>query len=160
MESRPRSDIYINLPALTKLDAMLIVWKAFFCKGLEQTLFSFHCHIFIITWILLDRKYWIVSKIENFGMQNKEACHRIQLVRAHFAELLFSAKRRSGGCQSHASHMMVSLRSRGSTCDTNVTVHIKFTKLPWPLTVAFLLRWKFHTLTWHLFQRLAFLLIK
>lgn len=55
------------------------------------------------------------STILNSGMQNKEACHQIQLVRVHFAELLFSGKRRNGGCQFLVFLQAVSLRSQGST---------------------------------------------
>ncbi|KAB5573881.1 hypothetical protein DKX38_001075 [Salix brachista] len=93
MESRPRSDIYINLPALRKLDAMLMVRKAFICRKLE--LLCFHYNVIyklVITRVLIDRKCWIVSKMQNFGMQNKEACHRIHLVQARFGELLLSVR--------------------------------------------------------------------
>ena len=104
MASAPRSDIYINLPALQKLDMMLIVRQPLFAKSC--TLFSEERWFLLgiayknINFSFFDRKYWIVSKIQNSGMQNKGACQGIQFVQAHFESLL-RGKKRNGGCLFH-----------------------------------------------------------
>lgn len=93
-------------------------------------------------------------------MQNKEACHRTQLVRGlrdHSGELLFSGKMTSGGCRFLVFLQRACLRSQGSIWDTTVTVPTKSTKQRWLSIVVFWLRWKSPTRIWQLFQRLALL---
>lgn len=62
------------------------------------------------------RKYLIVSKIQNSGMQKKGACHQTQTIQVQDRSvgLLFSGTRRNGGCRFHVFLQVASLRSQGS----------------------------------------------
>ncbi|KAK8478653.1 hypothetical protein V6N11_031232 [Hibiscus sabdariffa] len=121
MESRQRSDIYVNLPALRKLDAMLI-----------EILDSFE-----------DREFWYAEEGNLSSNSSRTGSFR-RVVR----EMM-----RNGGCQCHVFLSPVSPRKQGSTCDTNATVLIKFTRQLWLSTAVFLPKWKSRTPTSNLFQR-------
>lgn len=96
MTSVRRSDICINLPALQKLDAMLLVRFSFFspvniCSKLlfclscvwihdfrnSTFLLSFFPNFLSFTAFCICRTYWGVLATQNSGMLRMEICHRI-----------------------------------------------------------------------------------
>ncbi|GJZ79812.1 Rop guanine nucleotide exchange factor 3-like protein [Tanacetum coccineum] len=90
MSSRPRSDIYINLPTLKNHDALLLSGRA-----LCGLIFCFFNKIRL----LYNRKYWKVSKRQSFGMWNKGA-YQVIHEGDHFEKFLrLTGKTRNGGCQ-------------------------------------------------------------
>lgn len=119
MISRPRSDIYINLPALQKLDAMLIVRLDSCVKKSSHSLKK-QCFSQSLKYMnfVLGRKCLIVFKIQSSGMQNKGVFRRSQLVQHqhqdHLEGLVCSVMRKNGGCRFHVFIQVASPRSQGS----------------------------------------------
>jgi len=66
MNSRPRLDIYINLPALRKLDAMLLVSQFFFSCN-KWNSFSSRAILFILDWTMLDFWFLLRGKEKKVG---------------------------------------------------------------------------------------------
>lgn len=99
MASRARSDIHINLPALKKLDAMLLVrnripasYYSMFCQNVDLMMMM----------LLWNRIYWITFRRLSFGMLSKAACPGTRLV-LDLSGRSFShspnGTKRNGGCQ-------------------------------------------------------------
>lgn len=113
-------------------------WK-YWLMNFLQNLFAPKCENNECFWIVFGRRYWKVSRRQNFGMLSKGACQEIQQGPGHSGGLCspFSVRRRSGGCRFHVFPPVASLKSRRSNFGTNVTAWNKSTKQPWPSMLVF-----------------------
>lgn len=152
MTSRPRSDIYINLPALRKLDAMLLVRTLLSAKIKIFSFDEWFCFSPMANEIsFVHRIYWTASRRQSFGMQIREACREIQRVLDHsggYFSLSLNEQMKNGGCRFLAFLLLVYLRNQLNICYKSVIVPTKFTKPHCPSIIAFLLKWRYqnHTL--------------
>jgi len=93
MTTRPRSDLYINLPALRKLDHMLLV-SFFWTVDSLQLIEKFSSLIAPYS----DRKSWKASETQSSGMLSKVLLHQIATALRPLV-WLFTAVMRNGGSQ-------------------------------------------------------------
>lgn len=153
MESRARADIYINLPALRKLDSMLMVVTSYLLLKKTWRYKNKMSHCFFN--LFYCRRHWIVFRRQSFGMQKKEACQwsRRVLQRDPSGKWLFRGKKRNGGYQFLWFRHKVYQRGQGNSLRARERALIKSTKLLWQSIAASLLKWIFQIPTWQLFQR-------
>lgn len=118
MTCRPRSDLFINLPALRKLDNMLIVSIYLLFFAIIQLLISF----------IPIRKSSTVFMILNSGMSTKGFWHQTLTFQEHFKNH-FNDKRRNGGFQFHESLPEVLPRSSTHSFSTKENPQTKFSRL-------------------------------
>uniref|UniRef100_A0A453FXJ0 PRONE domain-containing protein n=1 Tax=Aegilops tauschii subsp. strangulata TaxID=200361 RepID=A0A453FXJ0_AEGTS len=114
MTSRPRSDLYINLPALRKLDHMLLVSS--------------------------PRKSWTASGTLNFGTSTKGYARRTATAQPRSGRPSTAATT-NGGCRCPGCHPGASATRRGSSCSTSATVRTRSSRLQWPSTATPWQRW-------------------
>ena len=136
----------MNLPALEKLETMLLVSldshdpgssKQSISESKYMTEFlSFFCRV-----------YWTALTSESSGMQIR-GTNPSTKARSHS-----SAARTNGGYLSHVCQTLACLIACTVNCSRRETKRARSTRWPWRSTAVSYLKCKFHRHTWRLFQR-------
>jgi len=146
MATSPRSDILMNLPALEKLETMLLVSLDSHDPGSSKQSIS-ESKYMIEFLSFFCRVYWTALTSESSGMQIR-GTNPSTKARSHS-----SAARTNGGYLSHVCQTLACLIACTVNCSRRETKRARSTRWPWRSTAVSYLKCKFHRHTWRLFQR-------
>jgi len=136
MATSPRSDILVNLPALEKLETMLLV-----SLDSHNPLQKIHSGTVMYDWISFCRVYWTAFTSQSSGMQTRETNPSMK-ARNHSSEV-----RTNGGYLSHVSQTLGYLIACTVNCSRRETKQARSTRCPWKSTAVSSLkcRFRYHT---------------
>ena len=140
MVTQQRKDLLMHIPALRKLDAMLIVRFSHLLPLWRNSSYWFAC------WknVAINRTAWIISKTTmNFGTSQATPMILRKVSRGMI----------NGGCQQSRFLLVAYQMHRANGCNIKRIASTKGSKHPWPLMLRSYERWRPQTTTLNLSPR-------